>query len=75
MPPGKPQIVVKTKNGLFIVPQAFERLTSLQTRQLLKQSSATSQQLVKAAICGSIDLHKNISNMHWESLLRKQVST
>jgi len=70
MPSDKPQIVAKTKNGHSTVPQAFERPTSLWTRQLLKPSNATSQQLVKAVTCRSIDLHGNISNKYWESLLR-----
>jgi len=47
----------KTAHEQDIVPQAFERLASLQTRWLLKQSRATGQQLVEAATCGSKDLH------------------
>jgi len=70
MPSGKLQIAAKTENMHSTVPQAFERLASLLTRQLLKPSRATGQQLIQVAPCGSIELHGNISNKYWESLLR-----
>jgi len=74
MPSGKPLIAAKTKIGHSTVPQAFERLASLWTRQLLKPSRATSQQMVKSATCRSIDLYGNISIKCWENPPERQVS-